>query len=451
MNKVLKNSWALFLGMGFLMMAYGFQGSLLGVRAVQEEFSLTETGFMMSGYFVGYFIGAATIPNIISRVGHIRVFAAFASLASLVILVHSILINPYIWFLLRVLTGISMVCIYTVAESWLNDRSSNKNRGSVLSIYMVILYGSMGIAMFLLNFSSPQNFQPFILVSVITSAALIPILLTKKKPPTFKRIKAMTLKNLYEASPFGMVSSFFYGTIQAALFTLLAVYATSMNFTILEISIVTFLLAVSGAISQFPIGKLSDVYDRRLVIVISTFGAAFFALLAILVSRQMYLPEGLATSKTWFYVFLILFSFCSLPMFSLILAHTNDYIPKEKFVAAGAGLQFVFGLGAMSGPFMDLVGSNGFFIFLFFFHSVIGVFGVYRMRVRQTVENPDSQFVAMPQTITPAGIELNPQTEPIQEPSTTIGTSSVTEITQVSELRENTKNITEPTDENNNN
>ena len=110
MNKVLKNSWALFLGMGFLMMAYGFQSSLLGVRAVQEEFSLTATGFMMSGYFVGYFIGAATIPNIVSRVGHIRVFAAFASLASLVILIHSILVNPFIWFLLRVLTGISMVC-----------------------------------------------------------------------------------------------------------------------------------------------------------------------------------------------------------------------------------------------------------------------------------------------------------------------------------------------------
>ena len=230
MNKVLKNSWALFLGMGCIMMAYGFQGSLLGVRAVQEEFSLTSTGFMMSGYFVGYFIGAATIPNIISRVGHIRVFAVFASLSSLVILMHSIIVNPLVWFFLRVLTGISMVCIYTVAESWLNDRSSNKNRGSVLSIYMVILYGTMGIGMFLLNFSSPLNFQPFILVSVITSVALIPILLTKKKPPTFKRIKVMTLKDLYVSSPFGMVSSFFYGTIQAALFTLLAVYATSMNF-----------------------------------------------------------------------------------------------------------------------------------------------------------------------------------------------------------------------------
>ena len=209
MNKVLKNSWALFLGMGFLMMAYGYQGSLLGVRAVQEQFSLTATGFMMSGYFVGYFIGAITIPNLISRVGHIRVFAAFASLASLVILVHSVFVNPYIWFVLGVLTGISMVCIYTVAESWLNDRSSNKNRGSVLSIYMVILYGTMGIGMFLLNFSSPENYEPFILVSIITSLALIPILLTKKKPPTFKKIKGMPLKELYQTSPFGMGSALF--------------------------------------------------------------------------------------------------------------------------------------------------------------------------------------------------------------------------------------------------
>ncbi len=421
MYKVLKNSWALFLGMSFIMMAYGFQGSLLGVRAVQEEFSLTATGFLMSGYFIGYFIGAATIPNIISRVGHVRVFAAFASLASLTILVHSILIHPFIWFLLRLLTGVSMVCMYTVAESWLNDRSTNKNRGSVLSIYMVILYGSIGIGMFLLNFSTPKNFQPFILVSVITSAALIPILLTKKKPPTFKKINVMTFNELYKVSPFGIVSSFFYGTIQSALFTLLAVYATSMNFTILEISIVTFLLAISGAIAQFPIGKISDVYDRRKVIVMSTFGAATFALITIFVSGQMYLPDGLATSKKWFYIFFILFSFCSLPMFSLILAHTNDYITKDKFVAAGAGLQFTFGLGAMSGPFlcsifMDLVGSNGFFVFLFIFHSLIGLFGIYRMRIRKTVENPDSQFVAMPQTITPAGIELNPTTEPIEEP-----------------------------------
>ena len=421
MDKILKNSWALFLGMGFIMLAHGYQGSLLGVRAVQEEFSLIATGFMLSGYYVGYFIGAKTIPSFILRVGHIRVFAAFASMASIVILFHSIFIHPFTWFILRVVTGISMVSIYTIAESWLNDRATNKNRGSVLSIYMIVLYGSMGIGMFFLNFSKPENFQPFILVSLFMSLALIPILLTKRKAPTFKKITGMSLKELYKTSPLGMVGSIFYGTVQSALFSLLAVYASSMNFTIFEISVVTFLLAVSGAVAQFPIGKLSDKFDRRLVIVYSTFGAAFFALCAIFASRQMYLPGELATSKLWFYVSLILFSFCSLPMFAIIFAHTNDFITKEKFVAAGASLQFAFGLGAISGPFlcsvfMDLVGSNGYFIFLIIFHSLIGIFAIHRMKVRETENNPDSQFAAMPQTITPAGMELNPSAEPIEDP-----------------------------------
>ena len=421
MNKVLKNSWALFLGMGLIMTAHGFQGSLLGVRAVTENFSLASTGFMMSGYFVGYFIGARTIPNIISGVGHIRVFAAFASIASLTVLMHSVFINPFTWFILRVGTGFSMVCIYTIAESWLNDRSSNKNRGKVLSIYMIILYSSMGVGMFLLNFSRPENFEPFILISVIMSAALIPILLTKRKPPNFKKIKSMSLKELYECSPLGMVGAVFYGTTQSALFTLLAVYAASMNFTIFEISLVTFLLAISGAISQYPIGNLSDKYDRRLVIIYSTFGSALFAICAIFASDSMHFLSAYGANKLWFYIFLVLFAFCSLPMFSLILAHTNDFITKDKFVAAGAGLQFVFGMGAMSGPFlcsllMDFTGPNGFFVFHIFFHIVIGIFGIYRMKIRTSEDNPDSQFVPVPQTITPVGLELNPVTEPIEEP-----------------------------------
>ena len=421
MNKVFRNSWALFMGMGAIMLAYGYQNALLGVRAVIEDFSLASTGVMMSGYFVGYFIGARTIPSVISGVGHIRVFAAFASVASLAILVHSIFINPLTWFLLRVITGYSMVSIYTIAESWLNDRSSNKNRGKVLSIYIIILYGSMGLGMFILNFSSPEKFQPFILISVLMSAALLPILLTKRKPPQFKKIQSMSLRDLYNSSPLGMVSAVLYGIVQSALFTLLAVYAAAMNFSIFDISLVTFLLAISGAVSQYPVGYISDKFDRRKVIIYSTFGAAIFAFLAIFSVGTMYLPEGLGSSKLWFYIFLVLFSVCSLPMFSLILAHTNDFITRDKFVAAGAGLQFAFGLGAISGPFlcsllMGLVGNNGFFVFLIFFHCVIGFYGIHRMKVRPSEDNPDSQFVAVPTTITPVGLELNPSAEPIEEP-----------------------------------
>ena len=463
MDKILKNSWPLFLGVSMIVLAYGFQGSLLGVRAVQEKFSLTSIGFMMSGYFVGYFLGAKYITTIISRVGHIRAFAAFASIASAAILAHSIFVNPLTWFFLRLFTGVSMVSIYTITESWLNDRSSNKNRGSVLSLYMLIIYASMGIGMFLLNFSSPQNFEPFILISLLMSMALIPILMSKRKAPTFKKIQGMSLKELYETSPLGVFGAFNYGLVQAALFTMLAVYAASMNFSIFEISIVTFLLSISGAISQWPIGKLSDMFDRRLVLIYSTFAAAFFGLCAIFSAGQMYLPDGLASSKFWFYIFVILFAVVSLPMFAIILAYTNDYIPKEKFVVAGAGLQTAFGLGAMSGPFlcsmlMSLVGPNGFWMFLIFFHTVIGLFGVYRMRVRKRVEeNPDSSFTPMPESITPVGMELNPQTEPIEEPAPMQAANE--ENTQIIEPTENievvepadqTQVIKEPTDENRN-
>jgi MFS family permease len=463
MDKILKNSWPLFLGVSMIVLAYGFQGSLLGVRAVQEKFSLTSIGFMMSGYFVGYFLGAKYITTIISRVGHIRAFAAFASIASAAILAHSIFVNPLTWFFLRLFTGVSMVSIYTITESWLNDRSSNKNRGSVLSLYMLIIYASMGVGMFLLNFSSPQNFEPFILISLLMSMALIPILMSKRKAPTFKKIQGMSLKELYETSPLGVFGAFNYGLVQAALFTMLAVYAASMNFSIFEISIVTFLLSISGAISQWPIGKLSDMFDRRLVLIYSTFAAAFFGLCAIFSAGQMYLPDGLASSKFWFYIFVILFAVVSLPMFAIILAYTNDYIPKEKFVVAGAGLQTAFGLGAMSGPFlcsmlMSFVGPNGFWMFLIFFHTVIGLFGVYRMRVRKRVEeNPDSSFTPMPESITPVGMELNPQTEPIEEPAPMQAANE--ENTQIIEPTENievvepvdqTQAIKEPTDENRN-
>jgi MFS family permease len=463
MDKILKNSWPLFLGVSMIVLAYGFQGSLLGVRAVQEKFSLTSIGFMMSGYFVGYFLGAKYITTIISRVGHIRAFAAFASIASAAILAHSIFVNPLTWFFLRLFTGVSMVSIYTITESWLNDRSSNKNRGSVLSLYMLIIYASMGVGMFLLNFSSPQNFEPFILISLLMSMALIPILMSKRKAPTFKKIQGMSLKELYETSPLGVFGAFNYGLVQAALFTMLAVYAASMNFSIFEISIVTFLLSISGAISQWPIGKLSDMFDRRLVLIYSTFAAAFFGLCAIFSAGQMYLPDGLASSKFWFYIFVILFAVVSLPMFAIILAYTNDYIPKEKFVVAGAGLQTAFGLGAMSGPFlcsmlMSFVGPNGFWMFLIFFHTVIGLFGVYRMRVRKRVEeNPDSSFTPMPESITPVGMELNPQTEPIEEPAAMQAANE--ENTQIIEPTENievvepvdqTQAIKEPTDENRN-
>ena len=157
MFKVLKNSWALFTGIGIVMIAHGLQGNLMGVRAVIENFNVVTTGIFMSGYYVGYFLGSYTAPKLVAKVGHIRVFAAFASMASLSVLIVAVFVNPLVWTFARFITGISLVSCYIVAESWLNDRATNRTRGKILSAYMITLFIGLGIGMLLLNFDSPKN------------------------------------------------------------------------------------------------------------------------------------------------------------------------------------------------------------------------------------------------------------------------------------------------------
>ena len=419
MGKLIKNSWALFTGYFVLMIAHGFQGNLLGVRSVIEEFNFIATGAMMSGYFVGYFTGANTIPKLVGKVGHIRVFAAFASMASLSILVHAIFVDPLIWTLARFVTGFSIVAIFIVMESWLNDRANNRTRGQLLSIYMFITLIAVALGTLLLNFSSPEKYEPFILVSLLLSLALIPILLTKRKPPKFKKLGFIDIKGLYKISPLGTFSMFCTGLIHAALFSLGAVYAASMNFSIFEISLLLFLITISGGIFQWPIGYYSDKSDRRIIIIFCTFAASIFCFLSIVAAggslENMYLATSIGIDKTMFFVYVTLYAGMALPMFTLNLAYVNDYIPKEKFVAAGGGMQIIFGMGAMSGPIlcsviMNKFGTNGFFIHLLIFHLIIGVFGLYRITKRTYEDNPESTFTPLPRNITPLGIELDPTT-----------------------------------------
>ena len=419
MIKIFKNSWALFTGFAVLITAHGFQGNLLGVRAVIEEFNVIATGAIMSGYFIGYFFGANVIPNLVGKVGHIRVFAAFASMASLAILLHAVFINPYIWILGRFITGLSLIGVYIVVESWLNDRATNRNRGEVLSIYMFITFSGLAFGTLLLNFNSPENYEPFILISLLFSIALIPILLTKRKPPKFKKISSINVKQLYKISPLGTFSMFCTGFIHSSIFTLGAVYAAKMNFTIFEISLFLFSISIAGALFQWPIGYFSDRSDRRIIIITCTFIAALFCFLVTSSSQtsleNMYLASSIGMDKIIFFIFITVYAGFALPLFTLNLAYVNDFIPKEKFVAAGAGLQIIFGMGAMGGPvlcsvFMNMYGANGFFIYLGFFHLLIGLFGMYRITRRSYEDNPDSTFTPLPRNITPLGIELDPTT-----------------------------------------
>ena len=424
MGKLIKNSWALFLGYGVLIVAHGLQGNLLGLRAVLENFNIIATGALMSGYFVGYFVGANVVPNLVGKVGHIRVFAAFASTASLSILLHSVIVDPYVWILGRFITGFSIISIFVVVESWLNDRATNRTRGKVLSIYMIITFIGMGFGVLLLNFNDPTNYEPFILVSLLLSIALVPILLTKRKPPTFKKISSIKIKELYKISPLGTFSMFCVGFIHPAIFTMGAVYGALMNFSVLEISLYLFLITLSGAVFQWPIGYLSDRFDRRIILIITALLGSVLTILCFfsvsaspdfinLSSNWKNIYQHIANHRMSFYIFISLYAGVSLPLFSLNLAYVNDFLPKEKFVSAGAGMQIIFGLSAMTAPFacsffMKNFGPNGIFIFLFIFQTLIGLFGIYRMTKRSIEENPDNTFTPMPRNITPLGMELDP-------------------------------------------
>ena len=426
MDKIFKNSWALFLGYGIIILAHGFQGNLLGVRAVLENFNIIATGALMSGYFIGYFVGANVIPNLVGKVGHIRVFAAFASMASLSILLHAVFVNPYFWIVGRFITGFSILGIFVVVESWLNDRATNRTRGKVLSIYMIITFIGIALGVLLLNFNNPKQYEPFILVSLLLSVALVPILLTKRKPPKFKKTSSIKIKELYKTSPLATFSMLCTGFIHPVIFTLGAVYGALMNFSVLEISMYLFLITISGAIFQWPIGYLSDRYDRRIVIIISSLLGALFAILCFfsispspdftnLSKDSKIIIQHISNHRLFFYIFITLYAGVTLPLFSLNLAYVNDFIPKEKFVSAGSGMQIIFGISAMFAPFlcsffMKNLGPNGLFIFLLIFQLAIGLFGIYRITRRSTEENPDNTFTPLPRNITPLGIELDPDT-----------------------------------------
>tara|TARA_B100001115_G_C15794196_1_gene391987 strand:- start:415 stop:1251 length:837 start_codon:yes stop_codon:yes gene_type:complete len=266
------------------------------------------------------------------------------------------------------------------------------------------------------------------MISLLFSIALVPILLTKRKPPKFKKTSSIKIKELFKISPFGSFSTFCSGFIFSAMLTMLSVYAVTMNLSVFEISVLLVGVTLAGALFQWPIGSLSDNYDRRLVIIGCCLFASIFTILSIFYSglsfnnllaeemlRFNYFSIGTGMNKTKLFIFIILLAGMILPLFSLNLALVNDYIPKEKFVAAGGGLNIIFGLGAIGGPIicsvlMSFLGPNGFFIHLLFFLLIISLFGVFRLTRRKYEDNPESTFTPLPKDITPLGIELDPDT-----------------------------------------
>jgi len=265
--RVISDSWALFLGLGLIMLGNGLQGSLLGLRASMEGFGVTTTGLVMSGYFIGMLVGATIVPKIVTRVGHVRSFGAMASLASTSILLHAVIIDPWVWWLMRCVTGIAYAGLYIVAESWLNDASENETRGQLLSFYMLISLGGMAGGQFMLNIAAPSSYELFVLISVLVSIAVIPILLSVSRAPEFNTSENVGIRQLFQVSPLGVSGMFMNGVMMGAVFGMGAVYAAEIGLSVGQISLFMGALVLGGVFLQYPLGKASDVIGRRWVII----------------------------------------------------------------------------------------------------------------------------------------------------------------------------------------
>ena len=398
---VIKNSWALLFGMFLLMLGNGLQGTLLGVRGSIEGMSPQTMSWVMTGYFVGFLFGSQLTPNMIRRVGHVRVFAALGSLVSACLILYAAWTNPYFWFLLRIIVGFCFSGIYVVAESWLNDSSSNETRGQTLSAYLIVQMMGIVLAQAVLNFADPSGYMLFIIISVVVSLSFAPILLSVSPAPQFQTSKRMTLSQLWSISPLGVVGQFFLGAIFAALFGMASVYGTERGLTVKDISLFVAAIYFGGMILQYPIGWVSDRMDRRVLIFIVCSIGTFFSFAA-----------NLSDSFIWLLIVAFIIGGVSNPLYSLYIAYTNDYLGHDDMASASGGLIFLTGIGAIFGPsivgwLLDAYGAVSYFWFIGTVMAIMGSYALYRMtQTSSTAVEDTSTYAPITPTSTPIAMEL---------------------------------------------
>ncbi|MDG1947979.1 MAG: MFS transporter [Amylibacter sp.] len=398
---VIKNSWALLFGMFLLMLGNGLQGTLLGVRGSIEGMSPQTMSWVMTGYFVGFLFGSQLTPNMIRRVGHVRVFAALGSLVSACLILYAAWTNPYFWFLLRIIVGFCFSGIYVVAESWLNDSSSNETRGQTLSAYLIVQMMGIVLAQAVLNFADPSGYMLFIIISVVVSLSFAPILLSVSPAPQFQTSKRMTLSQLWSISPLGVVGQFFLGAIFAALFGMASVYGTERGLTVKDISLFVAAIYFGGMILQYPIGWVSDRMDRRVLIFIVCSIGTFFSFAA-----------NLSDSFIWLLIVAFIIGGVSNPLYSLYIAYTNDYLEHDDMASASGGLIFLTGIGAIFGPsivgwLLDAYGAASYFWFIGSVMAVMGSYALYRMtQTSSTAVEDTNAYAPITPTSTPVAMEL---------------------------------------------
>ncbi|MGR3661591.1 MAG: MFS transporter [Paracoccaceae bacterium] len=402
MLDVLKTSWALLLGMLLLMVGNGLQGTLLGVRGAIEGFTTLQMSIIMSAYFLGFFGGSRITPELIRRVGHVRVFAALGSFISAVLILFPVIADPWAWAILRIIIGFCFSGVYVTAESWLNNSSTNENRGVTLSLYMIVQMAGVMAAQGLLVLGDPSGFILFIIPSVLVSISFAPILLSVSPTPAFETAKPLKLTELFKVSPLGCVGIFLLGGVFAAQFGMAAVYATQAGLSLPQISIFIATMYFGALVLQYPIGWMSDRIDRRLLIMVAALIGGTCALLGVFFADHYPILLGVA----------FLVGGTSNPLYSLLIAHTNDFLEPEDMAAASGGLIFINGMGAISGPiitgwFMGLIGPGGFWAFVAILMLLMAAYALYRTTQRAATPVEDTAaYVGVYPAATPVALEV---------------------------------------------
>jgi MFS family permease len=395
--------WALFLGLGLLMIGNGLNGAVIGVRSGNEGFSVVVTGVIMAGYFAGFLVAPSLVVKMIASVGHIRVFAGLASLASSAVLIHALSVLPVTWTAMRFVFGFSFAGLYIVIESWLAELSTPANRGRTLAVYMIVSMAGLGIGQYLIAVADPNGFRLFIVSSVLVSLALVPVTLAAAaKVPPSRSVEKVSIRELIGYVPTGVVGSFMTGASTGVLLGLAAVYATRSGLSVDRTA--AFLIAPTiGAIAlQWPIGRLSDRVSRRAVI----FGVVIAAA-ALSVTASAVPPDSALMLLIMFGIGGTMF-----PLYSLMVSYTLDWTPVGKTVGAAGTLVRINGSGALVGPLvaaplMSWFGDDALFFTMTAWFSVILAFVAYRIAFKEPLPSErQTKFVPFPARASNMAIRL---------------------------------------------
>lgn len=386
---------SIYLAVALLVAGNGLQGTLVGLRGGLEGMSDQAIGLIMSANFAGFIAGSLWAPALIQSVGHIRAFAALASIASAVALAFAIFVSVPVWILLRAMHGACFAGLIIVVESWLNASSSRSNRGRTLAVYMVVLYAAWAASQQLINVAPVDGFVLFCVVSVCLSLALVPITLSRSDAPGVVTATRLGLRRLYRVSPLAMFGSFALGAGVGAFLGLAPVYGQSLGLDDARVSFVMTAMLLGALVLQWPIGWLSDRLDRRTIIIGAAAGASLMAVGLGMAEAE---PYGALVGLVF------LFGGLAMPIYSICVAHANDQVETDEVIAVSSGLVLTYGVGSAAGPFVASIvmwglGPAGLFWFVAAMPAALAAFGLYRREVGEVTPEGDKQgYVAVPQT-----------------------------------------------------